>query len=285
MAIDKTAKLKLRSFGLLFRNLRYARGAIRKNELSGPLTILIMGIVGLFVTVNMYYRSGEIPTILTVGITSAGFITASVLELRNLYSKIVTRVAQRVIEESLMDLRNQGLLEPATEEILVQRILETPGVDIRKNRGLVRQKLKDHLVDEASFQGAASQVLVDFLQPSPRNAKRLINRLRVEVAVAFNRGLLRGDEKITVQHISRWLVLSERWPELAKALSIRPSEMVNLERESSKEKNSLFTQLVSELAPAYVSDKDLKGFCNTRPPLGSALVKLIHFSPIANRPS
>ena len=74
---------------------------------------------------------------------------------------------------------------------------------------------------ESEFGNAADEVALAYLPPRPRAAKRLINQLRLRIAVAQGRRLFKGNtsqDNDTARLIAKCCVLIERWPDLARAI-------------------------------------------------------------------
>jgi hypothetical protein len=139
---------------------------------------------------------------------------------------------------------------------------------------LVEQKKQQLLIDDEYFRRELSLLIVDYLQPLPRNAKRVLNRFRVNLLIAHGRGLFTSDPKVTTQEIGKWLVLGERWPQLARALATSPRMMDRLERTSDRK---AFGQLVVTLAPFYEGDDELQTFIQSKPQLADVLSRLVHY--------
>jgi len=97
---------------------------------------------------------------------------------------------------------------------------------------LFDQHIQQALVDDDYFREELGKLIVTYLQPLPRNAKRLVNRFRVNLLIAHGRGLLTSDPKVTTEQLGKWLVLMERWPQLGRALSASPDKMKGLEKTS-----------------------------------------------------
>ena len=60
------------------------------------------------------------------------------------------------------------------------------------------------------------------LEPMPRHAKRLLNRLRLLLFVAHERKMFGGKPTLSSRHIGKWAVLGERWPELSQIVCTSP---------------------------------------------------------------
>jgi hypothetical protein len=151
---------------------------------------------------------------------------------------------------------------------------------------LVEQHKQQLLIDDDYFREELGSLIVDYLQPLPRNVKRLLNRFRVNLLIAHGRGLFTTEPKVTTQQLGKWLVLMERWPQLGRALSAAPGRMRTLEETSEYpaptqsrvgQQVDLFMNLVQILAPFYVGDEDLRKFIHSEPSLATVVARLAHF--------
>jgi len=143
---------------------------------------------------------------------------------------------------------------------------------------LVRERLQLRIMNDSDLLREAYQEVVDRMPPLPRNAKRLINRLRLLIFIAQERGMFGGTPELTPQHIGKWAVLRERWPELAQALAGYPGGMTELEALAGAGPNAFGDQLKT-LVPPLAGDQDLQGYCQSSTKLGPVMERLIHFEP------
>jgi len=201
--------------------------------------------------------------------------------------------AKRLVDEELAKRQVQGtanVADVSTKEVL--EAINLANVSKAHLERLIEQAKQESLIDDELLQAGVNDLVVEYLQPLPRNAKRLVNRFRVSLLIAHKRGMLNGSPRIEARHLGKWLVLGERWPQLSRALSASPHAMVQLERlaafktpapGSSKAPlpkepgpDDSFTALVSNLAPFYVGDEDLRSFLRSEPQLDNALPLLVH---------
>lgn len=103
--------------------------------------------------------------------------------------------------------------------------LKAIGVTDDQLARLVEQQKQQRLIDDGRFSAELSTLIADYLQPLPRNAERFLNRFRVILLIAYGRGLLTSDPKVTAQQIGKRLVLLERRPQLGRSLAIAPEKM------------------------------------------------------------
>jgi hypothetical protein len=121
--------------------------------------------------------------------------------------------------------------------------------------GLVRERLQRYLEDESELQREAEDEVMRHLEPVPRHAKRLLNRLRLLLFIAHERKMFGGKPNLSARHIGKWAVLGERWPDLLQQICLAPSVMKALESLTSHD------DIISECVPLYKNDKALRHFC------------------------
>jgi hypothetical protein len=166
-------------------------------------------------------------------------------------------------------------------------------VSIEQLTRLVEQKKQELLIDDDYFREEISSLIVNYLQPLPRNAKRLLNRFRVTLLIANNRGLLTTEPKVSTQQIGKWLVLMERWPQLGRSLSASPEKLKLLEELSSLQPSKTvtvsladsFMESIKVLAPSYAGDEDLRKFIGSKPLLATIVGRLTHYASTSANPT
>ncbi len=146
---------------------------------------------------------------------------------------------------------------------------------------LIREGIQRRLGDDSEIMREAQAEAVGYVEPFPRHAKRLLNRLRLLLFVAHARRMFGGDPALTPRHLGKWAVLCERWPELAQALSISPDRMSQLEGRVGSEESGRdeYRSVVEKLAPAYVNDSALQGFCRSQVELAPVIEQIVRFEP------
>jgi hypothetical protein len=142
--------------------------------------------------------------------------------------------------------------------------------------GLVRERLQRYLENESEIQREAEDEIMRFLEPMPRHAKRLLNRLRLLLFVAHERHMFGGEPRLSARHIGKWAVLGERWPELLNVLRARPDLMKWLEKSEADHK-----ACIRDNVAVYVDDEELSRFCLSEKgvKLTPVLERIIEFTP------
>lgn len=197
------------------------------------------------------------------------------------------RKAREKVDEEFDKIRGRtpgrNVAEISTQDVAAS--LRGTKVDDDQLVRLVEQRKQQLLIDDEYFRDELSSLIVDYLQPVPRNAKRFLNRFRVNLLIANSRGLLTSDPKVTAQQIGKWLVLTERWPQLGRSLSAAPEKMKILEEQSVvpglpqslTPQQDPFMESIKTLAPFYVGDEDLRKFINSVPSLAMVVLRLAHY--------
>jgi hypothetical protein len=147
--------------------------------------------------------------------------------------------------------------------------------DDREIEGLVRERVQRYLEDESEFQREAADEVMRYLEPMPRHAKRLLNRLRLLLFIAHARHMFGGEPKLSARHIGKWAVLGERWPELFQMLCNTPFHVYDLEDDN------VHDSWVKSHLPIYEGDLELRQFFLTPEgaKLSTVIVRLVTFAP------
>jgi hypothetical protein len=123
-----------------------------------------------------------------------------------------------------------------------------------ETEGLVKERVQRYLEDESELQREAEDEVMRHLEPMPRHAKRILNRLRLLLFVAHERKMFGGTPELTPRHIGKWAVLGERWPELSQVILMNPGIMEQIEKSETHD------TAVKEYVPLYEKDKHFDTF-------------------------
>jgi len=206
------------------------------------------------------------------------------------------------LRSQLADIRKQEerRLETAVQreassvkdpEKLVERVLaEPPGPRQRlllklfpdeddPKEAVVERLVTNYLIETERRRALLRSDLLNFLPLLPRSAKRTVNRLHLLITVAYERRMLGGEPELTADHVVKWVVLGERWPELARALGTDPSLITALETAASPED---LRNVVDRLASRATPVENLFEFLAKDPtPFGAEVLKrLVYFEPV-----
>ncbi len=147
---------------------------------------------------------------------------------------------------------------------------------------VVRETVQRALVGEESEVWKTAEAEARLHVPLlPRNAKRLVNRLRLLIYIAQARHMFAGDRELTARRIGKWAVLCERWPELAQVLAGETTLISRLEETARGNPlgSEVFTALMKQVAPVHAKDEALQPFCISEPQLQPILEDLLHLQP------
>jgi hypothetical protein len=144
--------------------------------------------------------------------------------------------------------------------------------------GVARQRLQRHHVDESALRLEAESVILEFLPPLPRRAKRMFNRLRVLIVVAIGRQMLGGSPNLSPAHLGRWIVLNKRWPDLATAVTLEPPKLKALETVRTQR---TLEQELKKLPGATQPSVDLLRFFRSSPRLSEVVTRLVYLDDTA----
>jgi hypothetical protein len=263
-------------------------------EQTGSLAPLVSGVAGIaffFAVAFLVGRAhaitagGPFDVFVTVlqyvmfGVSTLGLL-GLILELRRvLRARKAQRASARVDEWLKTQSAEPGKNVAEIEPHQVAAALPNTRVSEDQLIRLVEQRKQKMLIDDATFSRDVAMI-VDYLQPLPRNAKRVLNRFRVSLLIADRRGLFTEDPKVTKEQIGKWLVLGERWPQLRQSLSAAPERMARLEEDApgrATPGDDPFGDHIKVLAPFYAGDDDLRRFIQSPPALAGILPRLVHY--------
>jgi len=154
-----------------------------------------------------------------------------------------------------------------------QRVAQAYGVNVDPR--IVESQIALYVADESELRAEAESEVMRFLPPLPRNAKRMMNRLRLMLVIAYQRGLFGPVSSVTPRHIGKWAVMWERWPELAQKLLEEQREMEALEHDAGN--RAEFEARVRRLSPADAGEEDLRDFFLQSVKLGPVVDRIVYF--------
>jgi hypothetical protein len=138
---------------------------------------------------------------------------------------------------------------------------------------LVSQRIQSFVVEESPIRQKAEATVVAYAPTLPRGAKRMINQLRLAIAVADRRHMFDSGSPLQAEQLGKWVVLVERWPELAARLAAQPQEVTGLEKLTR-------AQLKRKAAEWVADTDDLEGLCDllkSPHPLAPVLENLVRY--------
>ena len=264
---------------------------------------LFFGLIGVLVFVGMWYivvgavgrigflegYAGGIRAVQVGGaiILGAFFLLGLVLQTLDVWKAAQARRAAQQVAEALDRARDTTPVAEISSGAIAASLAGTK-VSSDQIARLVEQRKQQLLIDDEYFREELRTLIVAYLQPLPRNAKRFLNRFRVNLLIAHSRGLLSSEPRVGAQQIGKWLILVERWPILSRSLSAAPEWMRFLETQSAQPAPvpgpdpkvpppDPFMESINLLAPVYHGDEDLREFVRSAPVLAPVLFRLVHY--------
>jgi hypothetical protein len=146
---------------------------------------------------------------------------------------------------------------------------------------LVGDRVVRFFTHESHLQEEAIAGMVAFLPNIPRSAKRMLNHLRLQLYLAIKRGLLEPGSELTPSHVGKWVVLEQRWPELAQDLVGRRGATRELEQATVGEAADVGSlgETLERLKLDAAPSEELLSFLATEPKLGSVVDQLVFLEP------
>jgi hypothetical protein len=145
----------------------------------------------------------------------------------------------------------------------------------------VDERIRLRMMNDSVLLEDAYEEVIEHLPALPRNAKRLLNRLRLLLYIAHEKKMFGGTPALTPRHIGKWAVLRERWPELAFHFLSEPEQLAELETLAAFPFPDMFYQRVKTLAADHADDPDLVAFFRKETRLGEVLPRIVHFESVA----
>ena len=133
------------------------------------------------------------------------------------------------------------------------------------------------IVADTEIMEKAVGTIFDQLPTLPRNAKRLLNKLRVLILILEARGQLHDFDQpdgMSAERIGKWVVLNERWPELGQVLRQRPEALAPLEKAASSTAKA-YQKAITDLLEDYSEDDDLQDVLADDPKLAPVIERLV----------
>ncbi len=196
-------------------------------------------------------------------------------------ARLQRRLDERLLERGRRIAKqkiDEGVTDPAELAAAVKE-----GTLIDDDAGgtaIAQEAFHLQLVNESELMAEAWKTVLVYLPRLPRSAKRLLNHLRLTLFIAHGRGIFGGRPVLRPAHVGKWVVLRERWPELAQRLTREPDRLATLE--SAVANPCGFEAVLALLEVEIRSAAALREFCGKSPKnLGKVLRRLVHFQRLA----
>jgi len=204
-------------------------------------------------------------------------ISAVLLGLTSLLAWRRSRVQKNLDSQVLSKTRELLKLRSPEAKLDSQSFQEEVFLKLRVAvpMGILREQIGLYVADESEIRKQAESEMMRFLPPLPRNAKRMLNQLRLMLGVAYLREMFTAQTGLTGEHFGKWVVLRERWEALAERLAENPEKMKALEAAAKDPKR--FAEILRSLNVRYRDEDALREFCRTSKRLGPVLARIVHF--------
>lgn len=170
--------------------------------------------------------------------------------------------------------RVDALIAESAQHELEEKVVRT--FDDEDDRETALRILRSYLVDEAVELHGVEDEILRYPPRLPRGAKRMLNHARLLTQIARSRGLFGGEPPLTPGHLGEWIVLTERWPALARQIESEPDRLRQLEAAAALSAEALAANL-GEGCPEDV--ETLQKLLTHEPHLGDVVTRLVHFEP------
>jgi hypothetical protein len=84
-------------------------------------------------------------------------------------------------------------------KVFQAEVAQVLGVNVSEE--LLQDEIQAHVADESELRKEAEEEIMNYLPPLPRNAKRALNRLRLLLAISYERKMFGHSSGITAKHI------------------------------------------------------------------------------------
>jgi hypothetical protein len=217
-----------------------------------------------------------------IGLAVFAALFSFVINFRDFRERVRARARTARVDEALKKTAGEGdagaVVSVSASDVATQVGSNAEDQELAQ---LIEQRRQRLLVDQKTLTPELTY-LVNHWHPLPRDVKRGLNRFYVTYLVAYNRGLLSGEDPVSGLQLAKWLVLSERWPQLGRALAVWPKRMKGLEEEAAGLGDGIDTYKTSlaSLAPLSVDDANLRTFLQSEPPLAPVLERLVEYGTV-----
>jgi hypothetical protein len=204
-----------------------------------------------------------------VSAASVALIAGSIAVVGAARAYLSWRTAQAREQRDVIQHRIRELVadQPTLEELerLVIDSVEDP-----KYLPLAVDELQSFRLDNSVELREVREIIARYPPQLPRSAKRMLNHARLLTQIARDRNIFGGEPELTPEHLGEWIVLSERWPDLARRIAVEPELMARLE--------------AGENETVDAADDDLVDLLSRKPQLSAVVARLAHLDPAGGEP-
>jgi hypothetical protein len=248
----------------------FAETIVRASDRLGPE---VAGIA--LTTLTVLVTGGVLAT--RAGFAVATLITSPFLVLGAAHGFLSWRDrAARVEEKSIRRIIQLAVAEQLPHEQLERRVLD--GREPRY-QALALDVLESFRLDNTPQLRRVVNEVLKYPAALPRGAKRMLNHARLMTQIARDREIFGGAPRLTPEHLGEWIVLAERWPQIAQRVSAQPLVMTQLE--DAHNEAAVAEILAAHGLPMPTAPDDLIALLHADPRLSEVVTRLVHFEPAA----
>jgi len=210
----------------------------RTMQAANIAALALMVAVGLSLLALIAFSSNVIELLASAAAGGLLGVILPIVEERRKRTR--TRVTRERIDQAIQDQTVGTTADQAAENVAKDAGGSTSDG--------VRKRYLNAVLDTTGIVARADNLVFEFLPNRPRGAKRLLNQVRLMLLISTGRGLFmlqsEGDQNQRADLIGKWLVLRERWPEIAQLVQRDPKKMKDLENiADNNDKDALETLL------------------------------------------
>jgi len=188
--------------------------------------------------------------------------------------------AARLEEKSIRRIIQVAIAEQVPQEELERRVFDGRAL---RYEALALDLLESFRLDNTPQLHRVVNEVLTYPAVLPRGAKRMLNHARLMTQIARDREIFGGAPKLTPEHLGEWIVLAERWPQIAQGVCARPLVMMQLE--DADNEAAVAEILAAHGLPMPAAPDDLIALLHHEPRLSEVVTRLVHFEPAAEAAS
>lgn len=182
----------------------------------------------------------------------------------------------RLAEHAIREMIRLAVADQTPQDDLERRVLAATD---RRYETLAEDLLESFRLDNTPELRRVVDVILKYPPDLPRGAKRMLNHARLLTQIAREREIFGGEPDLTPEHLGEWIVLAERWPQIARGVSTNAVLMAALE--NADDHAAVETILRSHDLPVPSVVDDLVDLLECEPRLSDVVARLVHFEPAA----
>ncbi|MEO1130296.1 MAG: P-loop NTPase fold protein [Planctomycetota bacterium] len=203
----------------------------------------------------------------------------TIVPLQYLFSRARARYLERArvrSQELLQEERDARGFAAALDPNLASQSGDRPALSSLEKRMLQEEQRRLVTSSDSKIVRDALAAALPYAPVLPRNAKRLLNKLRLTLLLTQTRALLGlGDQgDVSPAQVGKWVGLQESWPELADALRRDPESAHDLESAAATDPKR-FNATIESLAPSVRPTDLLIDLFKSAPRIAEALPRLV----------